>query len=116
MVAQMTEPILQWISQYGYAGLFAALMLGIAGLPIPDETILIFCGYLIAKGRLDAVTTYFVGFCGSICGISLSYFIGRTGGSAVVQRYGRVVHLTPDRLSRANVWFLSSGELLLPCG
>lgn len=112
----MTETVLQWISQYGYAGLFAALMFGIAGLPIPDETIMVFCGYLISQHRLDPLATYLVGVCGSVCGISLSYVIGRTGGHAVVERYGRFVHLTPTRVARVNSWFQRTGEWLLTFG
>jgi membrane protein DedA with SNARE-associated domain len=107
---------LQWIAEYGYAGLFLALMFGIAGLPIPDETIMVFCGYLISQHRMEPLPTYVVGLCGSICGISLSYFIGRTGGAAVIERYGKFVHLTPRRVALVNRWFHRSGEWLLTFG
>src|SRR4051794_28740735 len=116
MVAQMTDSVLQWIAQYGYAGLFLALMFGIAGLPIPDETIMVFCGYLISQHRLDPLVTYVVGLFGSMCGISLSYVIGRTGGSAVIERYGKFVHLTPKRVALVNRWFHRTGEWLLTFG
>lgn len=112
----MTDAVLHWIAQYGYAGLFLALMFGIAGLPIPDETIMVFCGYLISQHRLDPLTTYIVALCASISGISVSYFIGRTGGSAVVERYGKLVHLTPKRVARVNRWFHRTGEWLLTFG
>jgi membrane protein DedA with SNARE-associated domain len=112
----MTEAVLQWIAHYGYAGLFLALMLGIAGLPIPDETIMVFCGYLISQHRLQPIETYIVGLCGSMCGISLSYFIGRTGGSVAIERYGKFVHLTPKRMAMVNRWFHKTGEWLLTFG
>jgi len=38
------EFVFQWVSTYGYGALFLLLMLGIVGLPIPDETLLVFCG------------------------------------------------------------------------
>ena len=44
--------LLAWLSQHGYLGMFFLLMLGIVGLPVPDETLLVFCGYLIYKRRL----------------------------------------------------------------
>jgi membrane protein DedA with SNARE-associated domain len=116
IVAQIMESILQWFSHYGYAGLFAALMLGIAGLPIPDETLLVFYGYLISRGRLDWPLTFITGVCGSMCGISLSYFIGRTGGSVLVARYGKYVHLTPKRIARVHLWFQRTGEWVLTFG
>ena len=49
------EAVFGWISTYGYAGIFFALVLGIVGLPIPDETVMVFCGYLISTGRLHPV-------------------------------------------------------------
>ena len=35
----MEQSILAWISQYGYFAIFFLLMLGIVGLPVPDETL-----------------------------------------------------------------------------
>ena len=43
-----------WIAQYGYLAIFCLLMFGIVGLPVPDETLLTFTGYLVYKGTLSA--------------------------------------------------------------
>ena len=43
---------LDWIARHGYPALFVLLVLGIVGLPVPDETVLTFVGYLSAKGML----------------------------------------------------------------
>jgi membrane protein DedA with SNARE-associated domain len=110
------EAILGWLSHYGYAGLFALLLLGIVGLPIPDETLLVFSGYLISTGRLHALPAFLAGFTGSMCGISLSYTIGRSLGHRVVIRYGRVLHITEERLDRVHRWFARVGEWLLTIG
>lgn len=112
----MMDEILQWVSQYGYAGLFVALMFGIAGLPIPDETLLVFYGYLVGAGRLNAAFTFGAAICGSICGISLSYFIGRLAGYAIVIRYGKYVHVTPAAIDRVHRWFARMGRALLTFG
>ncbi len=110
------ESLTQWIVQYGYAGLTALLMLGIVGLPIPDETLLVFSGFLIYQGKLSAVPTFLAGFAGAVSGISLSYVLGRTVGRSVVDRYGRFMHLTAERLDRVERWFERIGEWLLPLG
>ena len=110
------ESLLGWLSQYGYAGLFGLLMLGIVGLPVPDETLLVFSGYLISKGRLHPLLTFLAGFFGSICGISLSYTIGRTLGHPFVVRYGRYFRITESRLERVHGWFERIGEWLLMAG
>ena len=43
------DVIFTWIVQYGYLVLFGLLMFGIVGLPISDETLLTFAGYLISS-------------------------------------------------------------------
>lgn len=47
------ETLLPWIGHYGYPALFFLLMLGIVGIPLPDEGLLIFAGYLVYKGHLQ---------------------------------------------------------------
>ncbi len=45
------DGLLNWIPEYDSPALFLLLMLGIVGLPIPDETLLTFSGYLIFKNQ-----------------------------------------------------------------
>lgn len=110
------DSILNWISQYGYPGLFVLLVFGIVGLPIPDETLLVFSGYLISQGTLHPVLTWLTAFGGSVGGITLSYAIGRSVGYGFVHRYGRYVHFTEDRLKRIEEWFERIGHWLLTIG
>ena len=110
------EIVLDWITRYGYPGLFALLMFGIAGLPIPDETLLMFSGYLISQGRLNPVFTFLAGFAGSVSGISLSYALGRYVGQPVLFRYGRFVGITHAHLEQVRCWYRRTGEWLLTFG
>jgi membrane protein DedA with SNARE-associated domain len=110
------EFVLDWIVQYGYIGLFALMMFGIAGLPIPDETLLMFSGYLISKGRLNPLLTYAFSVAGSVSGISVSYAMGRFVGEPVLFRYGRYVRITPAHLDRVRDWYQKTGDWLLTFG
>jgi len=112
----MLETVILWITQYGYIALFFLLVLGIVGLPIPDETLMVFSGYLIQRGTFHAGPTWITAFCGSMCGITLSYLIGRTLGLTVVTRYGRYIHFTPDRLTTVLKWFERVGHWALFIG
>lgn len=107
---------LYWLSQYGYFALFGFLMLGIAGLPVPEEVILTYTGYLIFKGILHPIPTVITAFLGSVCGISLSYFLGRTVGFHLVERYGRVIHVSLDRINQVHDWFNKIGKWTLVIG
>ena len=112
----MLETVILWITQYGYVALFFLLMLGIVGLPIPDETIMVFSGYLIQRGTFHAGPTWVTAFCGSVCGITLSYWIGRKLGLPFVLRYGKYIHFTPERLGKVLKWFERVGHWALFVG
>lgn len=105
-----------WIGQYGYLGIFLFLVLGIVGAPIPDETLLTFAGYLSFRGELHLPSAVAAAFAGSICGISVSYVLGRTGGVFLAKRYGRFVRLTADHLEDARQWLAGRGRWALLFG
>ncbi len=98
------------IAQYGYVGLYCLLMLGIVGLPVPDETLLAISGHFIQAGRLGLTPTFIAAFSGSATGITISYILGRTGGLALVHRYGPRWGVTPERLQRAHNFFERAGR------
>ena len=110
------ELVISGIEQYGYLALFALLMLGIAGLPIPDETILTFAGYLVFKDRLALIPTMLVAFLGSVTGITLSYGIGYSLGRYVVFTMGRAFNIRPENLDQVNVWYARWGKYALLFG
>jgi len=107
------ETVLQLVTQYGHVAIFCLLVLGIVGLPVPDEWLLTFAGYLVYKGHFHYLPTVAAAFAGSVCGITISYIIGRTGGLYLIHKYGRYVHLTQARLDRVHNWFERMGRWTL---
>jgi membrane protein DedA with SNARE-associated domain len=99
------ETITHWVTHYGYAGIFSLLMLGIVGVPFPDEALLMFSGYLAYIGELQLLPTIVAATLGSICGISFSYGLGRTVGFYLVTEYGRFIHITQERVDHIRSWF-----------
>jgi membrane protein DedA with SNARE-associated domain len=108
--------IQQWIGQYGYFGIFALLVLGIVGLPVPDETLLTLVGYFLYRGKLNVAPALAAALLGSACGITLSYVLGRTTGYYLLHRFGPRVHVTPDKVDRVHRWFKKFGGLTLTFG
>ena len=47
---------------------------------------------------------------GAIAGDNLGYFVGRTGGRAIIERFGRYVFLKPEQLDRAEKFFAKYGD------
>lgn len=110
------EFIQHWIAQYGYSGIFVLLVLGIVGLPVPDETLLTLAGYLVFRGQLRTIPTILFALLGTICGISISYVLGHTTGYYVLDKYGPRVHVTPERVDRVHQWFKHLGGFTLTFG
>jgi membrane protein DedA with SNARE-associated domain len=110
------EIVLNWITHYGYFGMFGLLVLGIVGLPVPDEMMLTFAGYLVYRGQLHLVPTLAAGFLGSVCGITLSYTIGRVTGYFLIEKYGAKFHIKMDRVHQVHDWFHRMGRFTLTIG
>lgn len=68
------------ISNYGYFAIYGLLAIGIIGLPVPDEFMLTFVGYLSSISVLNVQGAFLVSFLGSISGMLVSYFIGKKVG------------------------------------
>jgi membrane protein DedA with SNARE-associated domain len=112
----MEQQVLAWITQYGYLAIFGLLVLGIVGLPVPDETLLTFTGYLVFKGHLSLPLAFAAAFAGSTCGITISYTLGRTFGLALIHRYGKYIHITEAHIHKAHAWFERVGHWSLTFG
>jgi len=110
------DGVFAWLSAHGYGALYLLLALGVVGLPIPDETLLVFTGYLIFRGDLNPLGAFAAAVAGAWTGISGSYLIGRTLGVGVVHRYGKYIHLTENRLAYVHRWFDRIGHWMLVVG
>jgi membrane protein DedA with SNARE-associated domain len=108
--------VLHFVAKYSYVGIFSLLILGIVGLPIPDEFLLTFVGYLIFRGRLHLAPAVAAALLGSVCGITLSYWLGRTLGIYLVERFGPRIGLGPQQVHRVHDWFGRMGGWSLTFG
>jgi membrane protein DedA with SNARE-associated domain len=107
------EHIDYFLANYGYFAIFGLLMLGIVGPFIPDDTILVLSGIAVHRGQLDLATTVAVAYAGSLCGISLSYALGRTGAVFVLRRIAMVDRWMTQYLPQAEQWFERYGKWTL---
>lgn len=103
----------QFLASYGYFALFGLLMLGIVGPLIPDETILVFAGIAVHRGQLHPVAAVCVAIAGSLCGITMSYTLGRTGVVYALKRIPLLQRHIGSHLPEAQRWFERFGKWTL---
>ena len=101
--------MLKWGTSHGYLGLFVVLALGVI-VPLPEDTTLLFAGYLVSRGEFAAVPTWLAAVLGCMTGILISYTIGRTCGLMILNRFGHYVGITPRRLEQTTEWFHRVGK------
>ena len=87
---------LSWIAHlvqsYGYYAVFTLIALESMGIPLPGETALISAAlYAGATHHLNVVVLAAVASCAAVIGDNAGYWIGRTGGYRLAERYGRNV-------------------------
>ena len=113
------------IGEYGLYAVFG-LMLVDAVLPAASELVMLYAG-AVAAGAFSGhevtlfgdtistagwayVTMALAGAVGYTLGSVLGWAIGFLGGRPLLERRGRWVHVTPERLQRAEDWFARYGD------
>ena len=97
--------------------LFFLLIFGIVGLPVPDEFLFVFCGFLIHDHILSLKWIWLGGALGSMCGITFSYLIGRTVGLGLLHsRLGKLMHVTDEHIEKVHKFFDRIGRWALFVG
>jgi membrane protein DedA with SNARE-associated domain len=105
-VLHTLEPTL---NHYGYLAVVALLLLEDFGLPVPGETTLILAAVYAGAGRLNVVLVGVLACLAAIVGDNIGFAIGHFGGRPLVERYGRYIFLTPERIDKATNFFERHG-------
>jgi membrane protein DedA with SNARE-associated domain len=102
------------INDLGYPGIFVLLVAGSAGIPVSSEAVMLFAGFDVWKGHFEILGIVIVGIAGDLVGASIAYAIGYFGRIEILHQHGRKIHLTPERLERAERWFARYGSVAVP--
>jgi membrane protein DedA with SNARE-associated domain len=122
-IASITQSLTDAVANHGVVAVFV-LMAVDALLPVGGELIMVAAG-AVAAGAIagdpsvlghrlgTGVPTYLAlslsGTVGYLAGSWAGWLLGRNGGRELVERHGRLVHLGPARLAKAEQWFERHG-------
>lgn len=113
----MLDRIIEFLRPYmdppwGYAIVFAATFLENsvgAGVFVPGETLVIIGGFYARIGRLWLPGVAIVAVVGAVLGDNLGYWIGRRFGRGFLERHGRKLFITRERLEAAERYYARHG-------
>ncbi len=109
-VLHSLEPALR---DYGYLAVAGFIFLEDFGVPVPGETVLILGAVYAGTGRLSVWLVWLLGVLAALGGDNVGFAIGHFGGRRLLERFGRYVLLTPEKLDRAAAFFDRHGGKII---
>jgi len=124
-MGEITQVVTDAVGDYGLYAVFL-LMLVDAVLPAASEIVMLYAGAVAAGAFAGQNVTLFgeriestpwayiamagAGTIGYLGGSILGWALGRYGGRPYLERHGRWLHVTPEKLDRAEAWFTRYGD------
>ncbi len=105
----MGEFILNLIDNYGYLGMFFAMILEAVIIIIPSEAILATSGILAGRGIFSFWGAFFTGLLGSVFCAVVIYFMGYFGGQTFIKKYGKYFFMKEEDIEKSDSWFNKYG-------
>ena len=117
MLHVLNDLVEQWVAQWGYLGIFAAMVLENVIPPIPSEVIMPLAGFYVGQGKLNFVAAVAAGLLGTVVGALPWYGIGRLVNEERlkqwVERNGRWVGVSVKELDDSRHWFNRHGAAVV---
>jgi membrane protein DedA with SNARE-associated domain len=102
--------IAHFVQSYGYYAVFALIALESLGIPLPGESALIAAAlYAGTSHHLNIAALAAAAAAAAVIGDNAGYWIGKTGGRRLAERYGHYVRLTRTRLKMGRYLFARHG-------
>jgi membrane protein DedA with SNARE-associated domain len=97
-----SRELIALVREHHYLALFLLILVEEAGcpLPLPGESLIIYAGSLISRGQLSPLRVFGSVVPASAIGCTVLYYLARTGGRALAQRWGHHIGLTEARLGK----------------
>jgi membrane protein DedA with SNARE-associated domain len=125
LIASLTSSITSAVATHGLWVVFA-LMLVDAVFPAASELVMVYAGavgggafagtrltllgHAFGSGLAGFLAAAVTGTIGYLVGALIGWLIGFYGGRPFLERRGALLHLTPQRLARAEQWFVRRGD------
>src|SRR5437870_9239325 len=106
----MLQFLQQLLATYGYLAVALGVLVESMGVPLPGETLLLLGAAYAGAGNLNIWGVIVAAAVGAIVGDTIGYELGKHGDRALLDRYGKALHLNPRHLERAEAFFARYGD------
>lgn len=105
----MSQFVTDLIGNYGYFGMFLAMVLEAVIIIIPSELVLATGGILASHKIFTFPLAFLTGLLGSVfCAIAI-YFMGYFGGKPFIKKYGKYFFMKAEDIEKSDSWFSKYG-------
>ncbi|MBD0371369.1 MAG: DedA family protein [Pyrinomonadaceae bacterium] len=101
----LSDYLLSTLGVYGLPVLFAALLIGAVGIPLPGSLMLLAAGSFTEQGDMNLYAVLALSAAGSILGDNIGYALGRWGGHRLSVRISRFIG-SERHLKAAEEWLI----------
>jgi membrane protein DedA with SNARE-associated domain len=100
-----------FLDRHGLLAAFLLIFVEEAGVPspLPGDVLMLLAGVRAHQGAMALWQVILLLEAATVPGATLLYAVSRWAGHGLVVRYGRLLHLTPERLAGAEGWFRRRG-------
>jgi membrane protein DedA with SNARE-associated domain len=102
-----------YLQQYGLVTLGVIIYFESLGAPLPGESALVSASLLASRQDFAIADVCLVVWIAAVLGDFTGYLIGQFGGRPILERYGWIVKLTPERLLRFEEIFRVRGPIIV---
>jgi membrane protein DedA with SNARE-associated domain len=101
-VMSSSRDLIGFIGGHNYLALFILILIEEAGcpLPLPGESLILYAGSRIVRGQMSAAGVFAAVVPASAIGCTFLYFVSRTGGRALVRKWGHRIHFDEAKLDK----------------
>lgn len=105
------------LHEWGYVGIFLIIMIDNINIPIPPtEVVLSLVGWYIATGQMNFWLVFIISTLAGTLGCIIFYFLIRYGHQKMLPFMRKYLHLTDEKMDKADRFFLKYGGLAIFLG
>ncbi|MBI4496503.1 MAG: DedA family protein [Chloroflexi bacterium] len=118
-MSELHHTLWQFVQTNGYPAIFLLLLIEESGVPLlflPGDLVIMWAGYQYFIGNMDLLAVLLLTTAAVALGSSALYTVSYRLGHRMLLRFGKVLHVTPERVDQAAQWVHRYGFLAVVAG